>query len=198
MGSFVRSFVAIALLCSCDEQFAADPPLNPQSVASASPSDLDAAGAQVPTHAMTITVCSASPNPCRASEGDVSVSYLVVFGSSGRGATRSRGQAAADVFQELRDRTALGARLVATGRTVGDGGVAPTHSTTNASSDPLSTAAVELLDTVDELGEVTIDVVHGSSRCLVSLQSPDDKAPHCLVHDTEHPQPQQQTGGRRH
>jgi hypothetical protein len=134
-----------------------------------------------------------------AAEGDADARYRVVFGS-GHGATRSRGQATADLYQELRDRTTLGARLEAEAHAVGDGGGARARkSSAEASSsggDPLSAAAVRLLDLVDEVGEVTIDVVTDSpsSRCLVSMRG---SASECLVQAPEHTQQQRMGGGGR-
>ena len=58
-------------------------------------------------------------------EGSADASYRVVFGV-GRGASRSRAQTVADLYQELRDRTALGSRLEAEAHAVGDAvGAAP-------------------------------------------------------------------------
>jgi hypothetical protein len=189
MLDFIIALGLLGLLCGCNEEFAADPPpRTPESVASDSPTSVDAGSPpREASHAMTVTT---------AAEGDADARYRVVFGS-GHGATRSRGQATADLYQELRDRTALGARLEAEAHTVGDGGARARKSSPEASSsssDPLSAAAVRLLDLVDEVGEITIDVVTdtASSRCLVSMRG---SASECLVQAPEHTQQQRMGGG---
>jgi hypothetical protein len=202
MGS-VALTIALAGLCGCNEEFAPDPPRAPESVIAESPSSADAGSvARESSHAMTVTLCSSSPEPCPAIDGDAA-HYRVAFGS-GRGATRSRGQAVADLYQELRDRTALGSRLEVEAHAIGDGGGGSSQSSAEptTSSDPLSSAAARLVDVVDEAGEVTIDVVHGSesSRCLVSVrgEQASGRAPRCLVQAPEqHHSQQPRAGGRR-
>jgi hypothetical protein len=152
------------------------------------------------SRAMTVTLCSSSPEACRASDSDASVDagYRVLFGS-GRGAIRARGQAMTDLYEELRNRTALGQRLDAEphapGATVAPTVQAGTSATkTNAGSgDPLTQCAFRLLELVDSTGEVTLDRVHGSGStgCLVSLGG----ASQCLVQEPERPH-QQGRGGR--
>jgi hypothetical protein len=150
------------------------------------------------SHAMTVTICSASPLACPASAADASadMSYHVVFGS-GRGVIRSRGQAMADLYNELRDRTASGERIDAKPRAPGDVGppALPSRvSTTKASagsSDAIAKCALQLLDLVDGVGQVTLDVIYGSgsSGCMVSLGrfAADGGASQCLVQEPERP-----------
>src|ERR1700689_3028081 len=104
MNRLVPFAVALVGLFGCEQRFSSDPPLVPESRTRASSSTyLDAllapvtdAGSAVrnSSHAMTITICSSSPELCRALEPDASsdASYLVVFGS-GRGVVRSHEQA---------------------------------------------------------------------------------------------------------
>jgi hypothetical protein len=195
-------FVAVL---GCEERFSANPPpIAPESLGPASSSTsvdalfatttLDAgAVARDTSHALTVTLCSVSSPPCPASEADAS--YRVVFGS-GRGAIRSRGQAMADLYKELRDRTASGERLDAEPRAAGDGGTpiamgggsSPKASATN--DDPIAQCAFQLLDLVDGVGEVSLDVVHasGAHGCRVSLgRAADGGISRCLVQDPERP-----------
>jgi hypothetical protein len=202
----VRSLLPLAItlagLSGCEQpRFSSNPPpLAPESLAPASSSDVidalfasrtsEAGAATVDSsHAMTITSCSSAPSPCPPPEADASTgaSYHVVFGS-GRGAIRSRGQAMADIYNEVRDRTALGQRLDAEPR---GPGVASPKSTTQpnaSSSDPIAECAFHLLDYVDGAGEVTLDVVHGSAfaGCMVSLgRAAGGSASQCLVKEPE-------------
>jgi hypothetical protein len=144
---------------------------------------------------MTVTACSSSPHRCQPPNGDASadVSYFVVFGS-GRGEIRLHGQAMTDLYEELRNRTAFGERLDAEPRDPGDAGAATAArgrtrtKESEGSSDPLAQCAFHLLDLVDDVGEVTLDIVHGqgSSGCLVWLRrSNDGGASECLVQEPE-------------
>jgi hypothetical protein len=156
---------------------------------------------------MTITLCSASTDACRASTGDASTdtSYRVVFGS-GRAVLRSREQAKTDLYNELRDRTALGDRLDAELRAPGDAMVPAAAERASpgtggaASSDPLSKCTFQLLDLVDDIGEMSLSVVHAarSGGCMLSVRGPPatggDTASHCLLQAPEPPKGQQ---GRR-
>lgn len=114
----------VALTC-CEQRFSAAPPLlapesAPSAVSSGALESLltpaaDDAGAEVAqARAMTVTLCSASAQPCEAAEGGASdgEAYRVVFGS-GRAEIRSRVQAMTDLYKELRDRTTAGERLAA-------------------------------------------------------------------------------------
>ena len=99
----------------------------------------------------------------------------------------------ADLYKELRDRTASGERLDAEPHGAGDAGPRipqGTRSTAKAGAsggDPISQCAFELLDLVDGVGEVTLDVVHGSSGCKVSLgrAAADGGTSRCLVQEPE-------------
>ncbi|HXX68590.1 MAG TPA: hypothetical protein VEK07_15485 [Polyangiaceae bacterium] len=151
-----------------------------------------------PTHALTVVACSPDVPSCPPSEADASAenSYRVVFGS-GRGVLRSRGQAATDLYNELRDRTALGERVdaeVVLRDAIGSAprGSAALRSTIRldiAKNDPLARSAFVLLDLVDDRGEVTLDVVHWSavSNCTVSLgaSAGDGGSPQCLIAEPE-------------
>lgn len=201
---FSVAFVATTLVATaCEERFSSSPAIAPDSLSPApSSSSIDAlfdsvivdAGAAAPdtSHALTIALCSSSPEPCPKAEDDVS--YRVVFGS-GRGAVRTRGQAMADLYKELRDRTASGERLDAEPHAPGDGGATPTGagSSTKASAgndDPIAQCAFQLLDLVDGVGAITVDVVHGSRShgCQVSLgRTADGGASRCLVQEPERP-----------
>jgi len=194
--------IASCALCACEERFSANPPpIAPGSlppVSSSSAMDAlfpattpDAGGAaRDSSHALTVTLCSSSAQPCPVSEAD-DASYRVVFGS-GRGVIRSRGQAMADVYKELRDRTSSGERLDAephapnaSGPRVPTG-TGSTRKPGASGDDPLSQCAFQLLDLVDGVGEVTIDVVHGSSGCRVSLgRAADGGVSRCLVQEPE-------------
>jgi hypothetical protein len=207
MNSLLLLAVALVGLFGCEQRYSSDPPLVPESRAQASSSSyLDALLAPIPdagstvlnsSHAMTVAICSSSPQPCRALEPDASsdASYLVVFGS-GRGVVRSREQATTELYQELRNRMAAGERLDVEPRAAGDAGTSValddtwTTKASAGSSDPILQCAVHLFGVVDRVGEVTVDVVHGvgSSGCLVSLgQSAAGGASHCLVQEPERP-----------
>ncbi len=188
---------------ACEERFSSHPPaLSPESLAPASSSSgldailsgtagapPDAGTAPVDTsHAFTVMLCATSPDPCPASEA--AATYRVVFGS-GRGVVRTRGQAMADLYKELRDRLAGGERLDAETHAPRDGGTvppgmgAPTMPSASG-DDPISQCAFQLVDLVDGVGEVTLDVVHGSQGCRVSLgRSADGGALRCLVQGPE-------------
>jgi len=199
---FAVAFVAVL---GCEERFSANPPpIAPESLPPVSSSNvIDALIASTPTdagalslersRALTITLCSSSGHPCPDAEADAS--YLVVFGS-GRGAVRSRGQAMADLYKELRDRTASGERLDAESRSPGAGsgsipvGAGSSTKASASSDDPISQCAFQLLDLVDGVGEVVLDVVHGarSNGCQVSLgRTADGGASRCLVREPERP-----------
>ena len=188
----VERLLTIALvagLLACEQRFSSSPPpLAPGGHAPTSPAAIDAllapatrdAGpaAHDSFHAMTITLCSASPEPCPPSEERASAeaSYRVGFGSA-RATIRSRGQAMADLYKELRARTEAGDRLDAETRAPGHSGApaaagpGPTTAPSGDSSDPLTQCAFHLLDLVDGVGEVTLDIVHesGLADCTVSL-----------------------------
>lgn len=178
-----------------------DAEANDASAQSGAAAGADAAAARrraESSHALTVMVCSPDVPSCPPSETDASAdeAYRVVFGS-GRGVVRSRGQAATDLYNELRDRTALGERVDAEvvardAIATAPRGASPLRSTIRleiAKNDPLARSAFLLLDLVDERGEVTLDVVHwsGLSRCVVSLNAlqGDGGAPQCLLNEPE-------------
>jgi hypothetical protein len=190
--------IAVVGLAHCEQRFSSTPPtLAPASSAGAidallAPNTADAgATSAAASHAMTITLCSASAQPCPPTDtGGSEVSYRVVFGS-GRAEIRTRGQAMADLYKELRDRTAAGERLDAEPRAAGDAGPAVgaggAASSEGSGDDPISKCAFHLLDIVDGIGEVSLDVVHqfgsGKSGCRISLR----RDVQCLVRDPERP-----------
>ena len=193
---------AVAALFACEERFSANPPpLSPESLGPASSTAMDSLLAPLPTdagapvadgsHAMSVVLCSWAPDACPAGDAEAAGdgTYRVVFGS-GRGAIRSRGQAMADLYKELRDRIQSGQHLDAEVHAPGDGGASLASrggSTKPAASDsdPLSQCAFQLLNLVDGVGGVTLDAVHGSgsSGCKVSLGHAlgDGGASRCLV-----------------
>ena len=211
MRSWLLPAVTLVGLVGCEQRFSADPQLGPEGLAPApsssssidallaSPSTQSASGIQDTSRAMTVTLCSASPQEC-ATSGETPAlerSYHVVFGS-GRGFVRSRGQAKADLYKELRDRTKSGEELDAEPRAIGDGGAprsAGADTTTNESadnSDPIAECAAHLLEVVDRAGSVSLDVIHafGSTGCKVSLgrAAGDAGASFCLVKGPERPE----------
>jgi hypothetical protein len=201
--------VAAVGLFACEERFSSTPPpLTPETLGPAPssnaieallvPSTTDAGPTALgSSRALTVTICSSSPQACPASDADADTSaagtYRVIFGS-GRGAIRSRGQAMADLYKELRDRTTSGERLNAQSIAPGDAGAPASFGSATRgsadSSDPIAQSALHLLDLVDGVGEVTIDVIHGrSTGCMVSLGrlAADGGAPQCLVKEPERP-----------
>jgi hypothetical protein len=198
----IALFLALSA-AACEERFSSHPPpLSPDSLAPASSSNgveailsgaagapTDAGSAPVDTsHAFTVMLCATSPDPCPASEAEAT--YRVIFGS-GRGVVRTRGQAMADLYKELRDRLAGGERLDAETHAPRDGGTvttgmgAPTKPSAS-DDDPISQCAFQLVDLVDGVGEVTLDVVHGSHGCRVALgRTADGGALRCLVQEPE-------------
>jgi hypothetical protein len=197
--------VLLAGLLGCQQRFSSDA-LTAENFAAPSssgaldaglvPSGVDAGAPPLESsHAMTVTSCSSSPQACGAPEADAAAraSYRVVFGS-GRAEIRSRGQAMADVYQQLRDRTVSGERLDAEPRASGAAeapaarGVGSAASTNTGGSDPVAEGAFRLLDLVDRTGEVTLDIVHGlgSKGCTVSLgRSADGGSSQCLIREPE-------------
>ncbi len=143
---------------------------------------LDAGAAPArPFHTMTIAQCARDAQDCaraRAGEG-TGPAYLVAFGS-GVGSTRTREQAMADLYRELRDRTASGAHLVARPRHLDEpeGGAPWLADETEVrrggpmDNDPLVEAAFELMAVADREGELTVDNTP-SNPCKVALGAPD-------------------------
>jgi hypothetical protein len=209
MRNLLVLVAAAAGFFACEQRFSSNPtPLGPESFAAGTSSSAavdalltstvsDAGPATLaPSRALTVTICSSSPGACPPAETDGSTaqSYRVVFGS-GRGEIRSRGQAMADLYGELRDRTASGERLNAQSHALGDAGArSGGGSTTQASAeskDPIARCALRMLDVVDSAGELTLDLIHGfgSNGCMVSLGplAADGGAAQCLVKEPERP-----------
>jgi hypothetical protein len=170
-------------------------------------------------HTITVTLCARDRDACRKAQGTPGeASYRIAFGGS-VGTLRSREQATADLYRELRDRTALGTRLVAQRRHLqspgGDAGpLAPAASPAAAASatpdppvsDVLVDAARELIEAVDAEGGVTIDVAHGRPGCkvLLALAESDASTGRCLIkepprpgaHDTDAPRGREERFGK--
>lgn len=197
MRRLLLAAVTLTGLVACEQRFSSTPPsVAPASSAGAidallAPNAADAGSAATAgSHAITITLCSASPQPCPSPDTGESTDarYRVVFGS-GRAEIRTRGQAMTDLYKELRDRTAAGERLDAEPRAPGDSGTAAgggAKASSEAGGDDLiSQCAFHLLDLVDGVGEVSLDVVHqfgsGKSGCRISLR----RDVQCLVRDPE-------------
>jgi hypothetical protein len=203
----------LAATIACEQHFSAHPPrLASESSPSSSGNTFDAlfapaavdagSAAQASIPMMTVARCSSSTEAC-ASDGDLSATenYRVVFGS-GRGTIRSREQATAELYKELRDRTKAGQRLHAVTASRGDAGAAEIRSVPSAvksdpsvGDEPLILLAVRLMDFVDSAGEVSLDVVHdsGNNGCALSWGGgADGGAPHCLLE--EHQKPVKPTG----
>jgi hypothetical protein len=157
---------------------------------------------------MTITSCaSAGDSQCAGAIADGSTGgedrYHVVFGS-GRGSVRSRSQATADLYKELRDRTTAGEHLDAElyGRADGGAAEAPvskpgsTLAKAPSGSDPYTACAFRLLTYVDNVGEVRIDVLHDTKTggCLISLGRRFSTPSECLVEEPDRPKRPARTG----
>jgi hypothetical protein len=98
----------------------------------------------------------------------------VAFGD-GAGASRSRGQALADIYKELRDRLAAKEHLDVRPWLRGDAGAVPSLSLPRVdpkADDPLSVAAVRIINAVDEAGSIAVDIVPAWARagCRISIQ----------------------------
>jgi len=170
---------------------------------SASPSTTSADGGtspHLPFHVVTVTLCSRDKDTCALAQAKAldavgeGSSYRVAFGST-VGSIRSHQQALADVYRELRDRTQWGTHLACQGHSLvestSDGGI-PSNAgiparppASNASSDAptgaeaMTSAALQVMLAVDNLGEVTIDVGPTRGGCSVSLS--ESGADRCLV-----------------
>jgi hypothetical protein len=212
MGALARVVIAslavsaAVAVVACEQRFSASPPVLPPADPQAASAGLEAllrpadAGARASavddSHAMVITLCASSPAACPGvgsaagadggapADGESGAGYHVVFGS-GRGVMRTRGQALADLYKELRDRTASGERLAA--RTHVPAGTGGSTKAATKDSDALAASASRLLDVVDGVGEVTLDLVHATSGCILSLarEGGDAGAPQCLIKEPE-------------
>ena len=148
-------------------------PAPPASAMSADPS----VGRVRPFHLLTIAHCSREGSECSRAQATAppGPTYVVAVGAAA-GSTRSREQAMADLYRELRDRTAYGSHLVARPRHLGEGeGGAPVADDSNEKTgksvegDPLVEAAFALMKIVDREGEVTIDRAPSNGLCKVAL-----------------------------
>ena len=183
-------------LAACAQRFSPDAPTGAPAP-EASSSGLDTLFAPVvdagpkrsgSRHALIITQCREGVPECPSTDGggpEPEASYRVVFGS-GNGTIRSRSQAWATLFGELRDRTSLGEHLDAQPRKIRDGrdsdDILPTH---EKGRDAFSSAATQIMSVVDAAGEIVIDVLSewGQTECEVSmgLRAPDGGVGLCLV-----------------
>jgi hypothetical protein len=151
------------------------------------------------SHAMIVSTCASSTKPCSAAVADAALSnqYFVVFGS-GRGVVRSRDQALTDLYEELRNRMEAGERLdvrsgassasTSSGRR--EQGQPQTSTASGGQGETVIRCAFRLLGLVDEVGQVTLDIVHGmgDKACLVSLErSRSTEASQCLIQAPERP-----------
>jgi hypothetical protein len=144
---------------------------------------------------MTVTLCSRDSKTCQLAQAHdtsaASLPYRVSFGT-GVGTLRSREQGLADLYREIRDRTAFGTRLVGVShlleRPATDGAswasepVAPPRPS-SAEHDPVVDAAYSLMEAVDSEGQVTLDATHSGTTCKLSLamRSLDGGAGRCLL-----------------
>ena len=163
----------------------------------------DAQAALETSHAMIVSTCASSTKPCSDSVADAAPSqYFVVFGS-GRGVVRSRDQAMTDLYEELRNRIEAGERLdVRSGKASASdasapreqGQTQPSTATSAGQGETVTHCALRLLRLVDEVGQMTLDVVHGmgDKTCLVSLERSIEGST-CLIQAPERPH---QPGGR--
>lgn len=158
---------------------------------------------------MTVTLCARDSAGCATgdrsgSSETATLDYRVAFGT-GIGTLRSREQALADLYREIRDRTGFGTRLVAAGHHLekrardGAPSVEPSAPPRPPSEgqDPVVEAAFDLMETVDAEGRITLDRAHSASNCKLSLATRDlDAGPgRCLLkgpprpglHDDEGP-----------
>ncbi len=158
-------------------------------------------------HTMTVTLCSTDPEACHGAQPaeEAGPVYRVSFGT-GSGSVRSREQAVANLYREVRDRTGAGTRLVAVAHHLdrhssSRGAVDPLAPPRPASraADPLVEAAYDLIEVVDADGQVTVDVAHSGLSCKVSLaaRSPDAGAGRCLVGEPERPGLHESEGRRQ-
>ena len=200
--------VALAALVACaGQQYAPDTsPVAPEgsstSLDSLLATSITDAGASTAgsSHALTITRCASSPEACAATDSDAAADapteemYRVVFGS-GRGVMRTRTQAMADLYNELRDRIASGERLDAEPLSLRDAGrsrakTALPDASVPSSDDPIAKCAFRLLEIADGAGAVALDVLHGTGvrGCTLSLGSAVERGDaECIVKEPERP-----------
>jgi hypothetical protein len=140
-------------------------------------------------HAVLVTICAVDKRACLLAQGSPTPedsSYRVVLGR-GVGAIRTRGQAMADLYTEMRARTGAGGHLMATPHHIGEppANLAASPRSRAAADDPLVEAAFNLMEAVDRDGEVTIDaapsVSAGGCKVAVGSLEADAGAARCLV-----------------
>jgi hypothetical protein len=130
-----------------------------------------------PFHTLMVAQCSREGAECSLAHANAppGPTYVVAFGT-GAGSTRSRAQAMADLYRELRDRTASGSHLAVRPRHLAESeGGAPaaedtdTRAAASAGGDPLVEASFELMKIVDRDGEITLDSAPSNASCKVAL-----------------------------
>ena len=169
--------------------------------ASDPPAGVEAQATGPAFHTITVTLCPREEAGCRGmppvngerggGSGGGTPAYRVSFGS-GAGALRSRDQAVADLYREIRDRTGLGGHLAAEARHLalsptdaGSGAGGGPHARTPG-SDPLVDAAFQLIEAVDTEGQVTVDAARGRADCKLSLLAAgatDGGAGRCVIRE---------------
>jgi hypothetical protein len=143
----------------------------------------DAASTALAFHTITVTLCARDREACQRaqSSGAGEPTYRVAFGSS-VGTLRSREQALADLYREIKSRNGAGTHLAAAPhrleRPLADSGrdPAPAPRPAAGGSDPIVDAAFQLIDAVDTQGAVTLDVAHGRPDCRLSMATEDADA----------------------
>ena len=201
-----RVFVTAAVMivgaaAGCDTMRSHPPPLGGPV---GEPTEADAGGSAASsvestppdlTHMMTISVCARDADTCKNAQGageDPTLGYRVAY-RTGAGMLRTRDQAMADIYKELRDRINGGSRLVAQSHHLAEapdaqaGFANPRHGANR--SEPVVGAAFELMDMVDAEGEVTVDTVAGAAgrTCKLSVGGLawDGGTGHCLLEEEE-------------
>jgi hypothetical protein len=137
-------------------------------------------------HVVRVTMCALDRSGCLRAQSESppeDSSYRVAFGR-GAGLIRTRGQAMAELYKEVRDRTDSGEHLAAKAHHLGDPHT-PLEPRTRVAEDPLTEAAYQLMEAVDRDGEITIDSLsrQGPGTCKLSLGplDPDAGATNCLI-----------------
>jgi hypothetical protein len=187
-GAFFVGSVVVAALAAGDEGVAERPASAPEgaqagagTAASATESALSPRRAG-PYHAITVALCARAADLCAGAQatGETRADYAVVFGS-GAGTLRTRSQAMADLYKELRDRTSWGTHLtarphhleLAPDASVPSSSAVPRAETT-PDPDPLVAASFELMTVVDTDGEITIDTTSSYGACKLALADATD------------------------
>jgi hypothetical protein len=176
MAAFALACGAAASLECGGRPEATQPAATPEPPAAVASADAVAVPVRA-FHVLTIAQCSREAAECSLAHATAppGPTYVVAAGAGG-GSTRSREQAMADLYRELRDGTAYGSHLVARPRHLDESeGGAPGADEKGAKTakpgagDPLDEAAIELMGLVDSEGEITIDRAPSNASCKVAL-----------------------------